>query len=1124
MVEFIRSKRTSFVNKPVGIVAADTGARQLGLSVAEFGNSMQKIFWREAEKEAIEGDVKKANTLAIRDKNNNLKFERPKVTAVGQAKFDEILRNRYANDILIKSKAKFGELHAEYTSDNKFDKDGFDTAANEYIKGHIESFRENNMADFIPAFLSKVQNQAVLHSNKILNDKIGQENRIANENQKIIIDENIKELNGLYYNASSISMSGVDAGELRSDLNDDIKEAEKEILDQINSLKGREGGLNAPAILELKRKMRINSSLGVLQSIIDKNPQDAKAIKFLELAFQGETITPEAKAYLALTDNPISESDLITVSSLKDRFKYTYSDFQTISGILSNQAGDASKASSDVENIAKGKFASAKMKSTGYHTNSKPSREEYQLGLQNDHGPLDIRSFMMLPQDKYEAVLVDLRKSTILPQSLFEAFSNKNVMSIFENLPTDEKKRVAFKLLNTWNNISKRQDVSGFVSSRYPSAYNDIEKRFAIIKKITDVGGEDYLLPAFEIANMSPESSDQADKLMMTYNLQFDLKATKPSDVPLAILSKTEIDDQFYQEFVPFTKALLFAGKLKDRDGKGVEFSIDNIVDVLDNTYINLFEEDDDETFQLFGNRLGGRTNVSYKNYFKNQGSQQFFTDYVNNKLETRRTYTPEAMETASEIEPIEYRAGPNGNAKYLPSYQNAGGTDMIWTLVDEDKVPIKGFDGTNITINTKDVNKALIANLKEQEKIALAKNYDSATLTKSDIDTVLTNIDLNKNNFFALQQIREQFGGTNKQIDAKLASLGDRGVPISQRATDEEVDQTVTPPKENIFTKGLNYLIDFFETRDVNINIDGIRRDFPELGSKGSQNPAWQYVYNQTITDSKNTPEVKKALEENFNEEVAINIVDDVVEVIEYLGDIEGYKEHGYKDGVGKHATISVGAGFNIKFLTDEDLAILSDDGRAKVKELQRLLKQVPSGRMSLDDIEAYSKKQGITITEEQSQKIFRNKVTRLYKQFTTEFPNFTTLSPERQSALIDHAYQMGYGAGEFTKYWKEVSRGLKTNDPKRRDYHFMMAGSHLIYNFNTEAQEAMSNLFVTGETLLNQQFQQYGLFGNDRIYDRAELLGFISDNKPTYMDKAGVFTRKVARKIKQETKDLIN
>lgn len=455
MVEFIRSKRTSFVNKPVGVVAADTGARQLGLSVAEFGNSMQKIFWREAEKEAIEGDVKKANTLAIRDDKNNLKFERPKVTAVGQAKFDEILRNRYANEILIKSKAKFGELHAEYTSDNKFDKDGFDTAANKYIQGHIESFRENNMADFIPAFLSKVQNQAVLHSNKILNDKIGQENRIANENQKIIIDENIKELNALYYNASSVSISGVDAEETRIDLREDIKEAEKEILDQINSLKGREGGLNAPAILELNRKMRINSSLGVLQSIIDKNPQDAKAIKFLELAFQGKTITPEAKAYLSLTDNPITEADLISASLLKDQFKYTYSDFQTISGILSNQAGDASKASSDVENIAKGKFASAKMKSTGYHTNSKPSRQEYQLGLENDYskilqnGTLDIKSLVNLPPDAYKSLLVDLRKSTILPQSLFEAFSNNNIMSVFENIPREKEKllRLQFWIL-----------------------------------------------------------------------------------------------------------------------------------------------------------------------------------------------------------------------------------------------------------------------------------------------------------------------------------------------------------------------------------------------------------------------------------------------------------------------------------------------------------------------------------------------------------------------------------------------------------------------------------------------------------------------------------------------------
>jgi len=1124
MATFIKSKRTSFVNKPVGVVAADTGARQLGLSVAEFGNSMQKIFWEEARQDAVKGDIEKANTLAIRDKDGKLTFEKPRFTQVGEAKGNQVLNQRYGNDILIRSKKKFGELHAEYTRDGKFDKDGFDLAANEYIKGHVDSFRENDMANFIPAFLSKVQNQAVLHSNKILNDKIAQEDRIASENEKIIIDEEIQELEGLYYNSNSIAISGVDAEETRTDLREDIKESENDILARIDLLKGRPNGLAAPAIKELKRKMRINSSLGVLQSIIDKNPTDDKALKILEMAFQGNTITADQKAYLLLTDNPITESDLLQATNLKDQFTYTYSDRATISGILSNLSGDAAANNQKLSISIKSKNASAKLTSNGYHTNSKPSREEFELGLENIHGPLDMRSFMTMDKKQYEAVLGDLRRSTILPQKLYEAFNNKNVMSIFENLNTSDKKRVAFRLLNTWNTLSKRQDVSGFTSGRYPSAYNDIEKRFSIIKKITDIGGEDYLLPAFEIANMSPETKENSDKLLMSYNEQFDLNATQPADVINALLTKTDIEKSFHKQFFGFTKALLFAGKLKDKDGKGIEFSEDNIVEVLNNTFLNLFEEDEDETFKLYGNVLGGRTNVSYKNYYKNDGSRRFFTDYVNNKLETRRTFTPEFKETATLIEPEEYRAGENGNAKYLPSYGNEGGASMMWTLVDEDKVPILGFDGMPITINTQDVDKQLIRYRNEQEKIILAKNYNSTSLTKNDIDTVIKTIDLNKNNFFAIKNLREQYGGMNEQIDAKFESLGDVGVADVDRLSEEEFDQTMIVPKENMFTKGLNYLMDFFQDENVNIDSESIQKNFPELGSKGTQNPAWQYVYNQTITDKNNTPEVKKALTENFNEEVAINIVDDVVTVLGYLGDIEGYASHGYADGVGKNATISIGAGFNIRFLTESDLSILSEDGRAKVKDLQSLLKKHDAGRMTLSEIEEYSKKQGITITKEQSQEIFRNKVTELYKQYTNEFPNFTTLHPDRQSALIDHAYQFGYGQGEFKKYWREVTAGLNTNDPKRRDYHFMMAGSHLIYNFNTEAQEAMSNLFVTDKTTVVKQFETYGKFGNDRIYDRAELLGYITENRPSKFDKAKVFGGKVARKVMKEASELIN
>lgn len=1117
MVEFLKSKRTSFVNKPVGVVAADTGARQLGLSIAEFGNSMQKIFWEEARQDAVKGDIEKANTLAIRDEQGKLKFERPNFTDVGGGKANAILRERYGNDILIKSKQRFGELHAEYTRDGKFDKEGFDLAAQSYIKGHTDSFKENGFEEFIPAFLSKVQNQAVLHSNKILNDKIDQENRIANENEKIIIDEQIQELEGLYYNASSISTRGVDEEEDRTDLQEDIRESEKEILQRIESLKGKPNGLAAPAIKELKRKMRINSSLGVLQSIVDKNPNDDKAIKMLEMAFQGNTITSDQRAYLLLSNNAITESDLLEASRLKDKFNYTYSDRATVSGILSNYAGDAAAINQKLSESMKALNSSVKIQSEGFHTDSKPSREEFQLGLQQKYGSLDLRSFLTMPKDKYEAVLADLRTSTILPQSLYEAFKNTNIMAMFEGMPMQSRQTVAAKLLNTWNNISKRQDVNGFVSSRYPSQYNDIEKKFAIIKKITDIGGADYILPAYEIAMMSPENTDDANKLIMAYNEKFDLNATKPADVINALLTESDIDKQFHQEYFSFTKALLFAGKLKDSQGKSVEFSKDNIVEVLNDTFKNLHEEDDD-TFQLFGNVLGGRTNVSYKNHYKNEGSRKFFIDYVNNLLETRRTFTPEMMETATQIEVEDMRAGNGGNVKFMPDYRNTGGGSMTWTLVDEDKVPVLGFDGTPIQVNTQDVDRSLQIHLTEQNKAILAKNFRSTQLTDDNINQLINSVNASPN-IMEIRGIGEQYYGINPQLDEALVNKGYR---VSGPMQEDEVDKVTTVPEENIFTLGLNKLLGFFQQQSFNITADNIKKNFPELGSKGTQNPAWRYVYNQVVQDNNVPKELKKAIDENFDEDVAIQIVDDSVDVLSYLGNIEGFKGHGYADGTGENATISIGAGFNLNFFTDEDIAILSDKGKAHVTELKGLLKKYKSGQISLQDIENYSKKQGESITEVESQQIFRNKVLDIYKKFTNEFPNFTTLHSDRQKALIDHAYQMGYGQGKFKKYWKEVSAALKTTNPRNRDYHFMMAGSHLLYNYNNESQEGMSNIYVTGETILNKQFQSYGPIGNDRIYDRAELLGYVDRNRPSFIDKAMVLGGKVYNRAASEIRKM--
>ena len=55
-----------------------------------------------------------------------------------------------------------------------------------------------------------------------------------------------------------------------------------------------------------------------------------------------------------------------------------------------------------------------------------------------------------------------------------------------------------------------------------------------------------------------------------------------------------------------------------------------------------------------------------------------------------------------------------------------------------------------------------------------------------------------------------------NPQIDAKLASMGNAGISVSDRLPEEDFDQTMIVPQENMYTKGLNYFLSFFENDEI--------------------------------------------------------------------------------------------------------------------------------------------------------------------------------------------------------------------------------------------------------------------------------------------------------------------
>ena len=169
-----------------------------------------------------------------------------------------------------------------------------------------------------------------------------------------------------------------------------------------------------------------------------------------------------------------------------------------------------------------------------------------------------------------------------------------------------------------------------------------------------------------------------------------------------------------------------------------------------------------------------------------------------------------------------------------------------------------------------------------------------------------------------------------------------------------------------------------------------------------------------------------------------------------------------------------------------------MSPKGQEAVKKIQALL----NDGMDLERVaKAIDTEYGVFITKEESEKIFKKKMLDNYEMFVDKYPMFTVISVDKQMALLDHAYQMGFGPkGGFVNYWRNVERALTESNPKHRAYFFARAGSHLLYNYTTDDQNIIDGQYLTGKTLLSQQTP-------DRTYDRAALFGYNADTKPSFL-----------------------
>ncbi len=267
---FIKSKRTTYRNQPVGVVPVNTGAEEAAVQSAKLFAAGQKIAWEEAKADAIERDINTAKTLPIEDKHGNLSLEKVQTTdftAVGEKSAKAVLAQRFSGLLNNKVTKEFGELHAQ----NPFNKERFDGEAQGTIDGFVDAFKKNGLDEYIPEFLQKVTNKKILHSNKILNDTIKKEKDEAASLQFDAIKE-FTNVNRLYPEEYEF-----------------IKPEFDKAIENLES----NGYLKSPAKQALYEELRRAVLVGTSNKILDRLNGNDLAAKDLEEISQNQKASPD---------------------------------------------------------------------------------------------------------------------------------------------------------------------------------------------------------------------------------------------------------------------------------------------------------------------------------------------------------------------------------------------------------------------------------------------------------------------------------------------------------------------------------------------------------------------------------------------------------------------------------------------------------------------------------------------------------------------------------------------------------------------------------------------------------------------------------------------------------------
>jgi len=1076
---FIKSKRTTYRNQPVGVVQVKTGAENVALQSAKFFEAGQKIAWEEAKADAIEKDINTAKTLPIEDEFGNLSLEKVQTTDftdVGENSAKAVLAQRFSGLLNNKVTKEFGELHAQ----NPFNKEKFDGLAQGSIDGFVDAFKKNGLDEYIPEFLTKITNKKILHSNKILNDTIKKE-----KDDAALLDvdalQEMTQVARLYpeeYNTVILGQS-------------------EKIIERL-----QQGGyLKGPAKKAIREEIRRSVLVGTSNKILDRLNGNDLAAKDLEEISQNEKASPDYFArVIRASKGTVTMKELKEFQKLSTNIDANRTDINVMTQHISNRAGDFAKRRANLGK-EQGAFNMQSMingvgvGNAGYLDNNKTNRDNLDTAIGNEMKmPFNIETFYSMNNDSYSKMLSKLSIPPILPTTLDDLFQT-NTMNLpaFRNLPLATKNNMMARELNAWNNLAYITGSDG-VKKRRLQGYDTEYKKYEFINEIARVNGND-ITKANSLYYTKTDNPDTYKAIVMNTLSTFDFADKKVGTVKEgvnAIFELAEIPLQHRSQLDSYVEKLLYYKSVKMPNDEAVEFSQSNLVNVLKDTYNGLYVEDS-TIYDVFNGNNTGKTYTTPQKKYIGQTDKQYnkFLNFAQNLIDDE---FGEGFKLGDNV----FMLGDANNSQY---------GNQRYTFVDKNGVMLPSqIEGTAVEfttdefekqygiskheINTEALNEEVINRAK---KIIGEKAFDGKMIEDLNIFKLPNLLDAEFQDFFsgpiepttaegkAAQELREQ----------QIRNVPRQFLPAFKN---QKAYKDLNVPRGNFPTRLDKFLDKLDSANDAGLpnKIFVPERQFfgsdsenyeETLRVDGYENPLWERITDFTVNNLTLSDNLKAILADIMTPDVALDVQETIKNIVQTTANHEGFRSQVYRD----RDTISVGFGFNVKFLTEDDYKMFDPSQVGRLKELQQWLlkKDKYSEDQLLKKVNEFKFGKPILIDRVAATKVFNNKMYKIYEQYKKEFPNFDRLHKRRKSALIDFSYQFGHERLKsdrgFPKYYRAVQNAMNASSLDERNYFFKLAGFHQVYN---------TGEFGNTKTPLYYQTKS-------RVRTRASDLGFnIRDN----------------------------